>query len=149
MARKRKKKILPQLSGTHLKPYILVAAMYLMLCVIALGLWPKFLLTDDLASSLLTFLGFASLALLNLFLLGKSVASLLQYVTDKDSQNKAARLIQLVFWTSSKLCCIILIAWALYSVHTLPQVTKLMALGLLCVVPIVGGYLWSLRQVQK
>lgn len=97
----------------------------------------------------LGFYSFWFLTLLDLFSITKVVASLLNLMSDSANSSRTKTLIQLAFWGTLKLTCLIGLGLGISKAEGLPLMGLLMGLGTLIVVPLAGGFWWTRFEVRK
>jgi hypothetical protein len=95
-------------------------------------------------------IGLWALCVIDLFALANVLRPILLLMTlDDDSDKRPAAMINALFWGIAKFVCLGLFCIALMSAQGVPQRALLTGLSTLLVVPLVGGFLWSQKELGR
>jgi hypothetical protein len=96
--------------------------------------------------------GFYLLSVLDLVALGKTVQGVLSFASAGDAGNPSMSAIQTFYWLLLKLAClgIFILAMVLVSRSgkTLPTAGLLTGVGTVAMIPLFGGLLWNLLELE-
>ncbi len=127
--------------GNHdieLKPFVWVAVLWSILgLLLVLGF------TDEPKTAALWYSGSLSLALLNLFLLGKFLAVVLVLLSYQVSEKRSMYAIQAAFWGFSKLIVLGVMIALVFHAEKAPMIALLLGMGSMVAIPLIGGFWWS------
>jgi len=94
-------------------------------------------------------LGLWFLCMLDLAAIAKTIAIVFILVSPQDLANKPAMIVQVIFWATLKFGCLGLLGFLFWSFgKELPNMALLMGLGTLLVVPLLGGFWWSHKELS-
>lgn len=88
------------------------------------------------------------LSLLDLYLIGKVVASLLSLVAENQTINRSVLVMRTVLWGFAKLNVLALFGWFFIEADSLPGSALISGASTLIVVPIGGGLWWTRRTAR-
>lgn len=126
------------------RPFLWVA-----LCWAALGVGVSAITDSGGEHGLAWLWGFGILwvlSLLDFYLIGKVVASLLSLVAENHSVNRSALVFRTILWGFAKLNVFALFALVFVFGDSIPGTPLLLGTSTLVVVPIVGGLWWSAKR---
>ena len=128
------------MSIKYLQPFLQVSFVWVLL-----GTFLSLLLSKGAQPevALVWFLGFWALSIGNLFLLGKTVASLISLMSYSEKNEKTKKTLQFLLFAGMKFSCLGLFLLMLWHSKNAPKSAVFSGLGTLIVVPIGGGLLWS------
>lgn len=93
------------------------------------------------------FLGLFALCLLDVVALAKAIETALRLATIT-REKRGAALIQTFFWGTLKLVCVGIFILVLSKGVQFSLDSQILGLGTMVVVPLVGGYFWSRRDLE-
>jgi hypothetical protein len=93
-------------------------------------------------------LGFWVLCVLDLFAIAETVEAVVRLQALKEGQDKLALVTRAFFWGFVKLACLGFLGLAVWVGRGVPNITLIFGLGTLVVVPLVGGLLWSQKELR-
>ena len=125
----------------RLEPFLYVAAGWL---VVLVGLSVATAPAGELTHFLAWDFSLWCLCLFDLFALMKTIVGALKLMS-ATLENRGPLLIQTSFWGMIKIACLGIFTVILIKGQAIPTLALLLGVGTLVVVPLVGGYWWSLR----
>ncbi|MBC7693014.1 MAG: hypothetical protein H7222_14725 [Methylotenera sp.] len=106
------------------------------------------LLGEQFLQSLLWMLGLWTLCVLDLVALAKTIAAGIILMSDQAPEKKSALAVQALSWGSLKMIFLGVIGLVLWKASTVPTVALLSGIGTLLIVPLVGGFWWSQKELS-
>jgi len=88
-------------------------------------------------------LGLSVVCMMDLLVLAKAVASVIDLMSSENSSRRPNHLVQLMFWGTAKLACLAVFGLVLWNGRSIPQCALFTGLATMIVVPLTGGLWWS------
>lgn len=88
------------------------------------------------------------LCLLDLFFTAKAISAVSVLMVEQSNQNKPARMVQAAFWGFLKVAALGVLIGSIYFGKSAPSESLVIGLGTLVIVPLVGGFWWSQKELK-
>ncbi len=123
-------------------PFLWVALFWCVLGVVVLSFTQA-----QIQTALFWALGLWLFCLFDLVALAKTIAAAMNLMSDQ-VQEKTIASIQTLFWGTIKLCSFGVLGWILFQAKAAPIGALVMGVGTMLVVPLVGGFWWSKKELN-